>query len=80
MKIISKKAIYLHYCAPSATRTPGLLLRRHFPASPGVALCRLTSALAAAKIAGRSLTSPGAGGRWLPVWLPEISLAALMAG
>jgi hypothetical protein len=42
-----------------------------FPASPDIALCRLTSALAAAKIAGRRLTSPGAGGRWLPVRLPR---------
>jgi hypothetical protein len=48
-----------------------------FPTSPDVAPCRLTSAPAAAKIAGRSLTSPYAGGRWLPVWLPEKSLATL---
>ena len=48
-----------------------------FPTSPDVAQCRLTSALAAAKIAGRRLTSPYAGGRWLPVWLPGIPLATL---
>jgi hypothetical protein len=48
--------------------------------SPDVAQCRLTSALTAAKIAGRSLTSPYAGGRWLPVWLPGISLAMLTSG
>jgi hypothetical protein len=47
------------------------------PTSPDVARCRLTSAPAAAKIAGRRLTSPYAGGRWLPVWLPRISLATL---
>src|SRR6516225_9182365 len=48
-----------------------------FPTSPDVAQCRLTSALAAAKIAGRRLTSPYAGGRWLPVWLPGLPLATL---
>ena len=49
------------------------------PTSPDVARCRLTSAPAAAKIAGRGLTSPDVGERWLPVWLPGISLAALMS-
>jgi hypothetical protein len=28
MKLLSKKAAYLHFCAPSATRTRDLLLRR----------------------------------------------------
>jgi hypothetical protein len=51
-----------------------------FPTSPDIAWCRLTSAPAAAKIAGRSLTSPGDGGRWLPVWLPGISSATLTFG
>jgi hypothetical protein len=31
MKLISKMIVYLHTCAPSATRTRDLLLRRHFP-------------------------------------------------
>jgi hypothetical protein len=37
MKLLSKKATYLHCCAPSATRTRDLLLRRTL-------LCRLGSA------------------------------------
>jgi hypothetical protein len=31
MKLISKKTVYLRTCAPSATRTRDLLLRRHYP-------------------------------------------------
>jgi integrase len=31
-------------------------------------------------VAGRGLTEPGICGRWLPVWLPGISLATLMPG
>ena len=45
---------------------------------PGVAPCGPTWVLAAAIIAGRSLTQPCACGHWLPVWLPEFSLATLM--
>ena len=46
--------------------------------SSGVAECGLTRCSAAAIMAGRGLAWPCACGRWLPVWLPEISLAALM--
>jgi hypothetical protein len=43
-----------------------------------VAPCCLTCHLAAARMAGRSRTWPRACSRWLPDWLPEISLATLM--
>jgi hypothetical protein len=63
--------------ATTATRTRNPLLRRHFPnvawhrpGSPDVGSSR-------SEIAGRGLTSPGASGRWLPVWLPEKTLATL---
>ena len=45
---------------------------------PGSAGCRLTCRSAAVVRAGRVLAFPCARGRWLPVWLPAISLAALM--
>jgi hypothetical protein len=45
---------------------------------PGGAGYRLTCCLAVVAMAGYGLVRPRACGRWLPVWLPEISLAALM--
>jgi hypothetical protein len=40
--------------------------------------CGLTCRSAAAIMAGRGLARPYVCGRWLPVWLPGISLATLM--
>ncbi len=51
-----------------------------FPTSPDAARCGLTWDPAAARMAGRGLASPGVCGRWLPVWLPGISLARLISG
>src|SRR5271155_1749314 len=45
---------------------------------PDVAGRGLTCRSAAVIMAGRGLPQPHACGRWLPVWLPGISLAALM--
>ena len=45
---------------------------------PGGAGCGLTCRLAVVVMAGRVLAFACACGRWLPVWLPAISLAALM--
>jgi hypothetical protein len=44
----------------------------------GVAQCGLTCRPAAVIMAGRGLMWPCAWGRWLPGWLPGISLAKLM--
>ena len=44
---------------------------------PDVAPCGLTCRSAAARIAGRGLEWPDACGRWLPAWLPGISLAEI---
>jgi hypothetical protein len=46
--------------------------------SPEVARRGLACHSAAVIMAGRGLVWPCACGRWLPVWLPAISLAALM--
>jgi hypothetical protein len=48
------------------------------PTSPDVAECGPTCRLAAPTVAGRGLLSLGVCHRWLPVWLPTISLAWLM--
>ena len=45
---------------------------------PDGARCGLTCRSGAARMAGHGLTWPRACGRWLPGWLPEISLAELM--
>ena len=64
--------------APTVTRMRDLLLRRHSETLPDVAWCGQAWVLAAARVAGRGLARPYACGRWLPVWLPGISLATLM--
>jgi len=51
-----------------------------FKVSPGGARCGLTRRSAAARMAGRGSVWPYACGRWLSVWLPEISLAELTLG
>lgn len=48
--------------------------------SPGGARYSLTSRLAVAAMAGYGLAWPRGCGRWLPVRLPGISLAALTSG
>jgi hypothetical protein len=45
--------------------------------SPGGARRGLTCRLAVLALARRGLVRPSACGRWLPVWLPGISLATL---
>jgi hypothetical protein len=45
--------------------------------SPDGARCGLTCRSAVARMAGCGLAWPHGCGRWLPVWLPEISLAEL---
>ena len=45
--------------------------------SPSVAGCGLRCRSAAGIMVGCGLARPCACGRWLPVWLPEISLAVL---
>ena len=45
---------------------------------PGSAGYDLTWRLAAVAMAGYGLAWPSSCGRWLPVWLPGISLATLM--
>jgi len=45
---------------------------------PDVAERCLTCRSAETRIAGRGLVWPRASGRWLPTWLPGISLATLM--
>jgi len=67
-------------CAPTATRTRTYCLGGTFEARPGSAGCRLTCRLTVPIMADRGLTQPEICGRWLPVWLPGISLATLMSG
>src|ERR1039457_6902897 len=63
--------------ASGASRTRGLLTGGTIRAWLDEAGCRLMRYLPTATIAGRGWGSPEACRRWLPVWLPEISLAPL---
>jgi hypothetical protein len=71
LKLISKKLLTCESAPRARLERATYCLGGTFPTSPDIAWCRLTSALAAVKIAGCSLMSPCVCGRWLPVWLPR---------